>query len=222
MRTRHLLVAAAIGAAALIPTTASAATLRVVTDAKTIFGETATQVGSARSYVDTKGHVHKLKANTALGQLVAAAAYRNTPLKAVYYPDFGDAIVTTINGHTAPKTGYWELFVNGYPARLGASATVLKNSDSAVWIADTDYSAKNGPFVFDLMSKTNTDGTVTFTGWKIGGPKPVPAVGERLLINNVLTAPLDAKGKLTVAVPEAWTASIGYRGNIVGSETLAG
>ena len=99
---------------------------------------------------------------------------------------------------------------------------MLKNSDSAVWIADTDYSAKNGPFVFDLMSKTNADGTVTFTGWKIGGPKPVAAVGERLLINNVLTAPLDAKGKLTVAVPEAWTASIGYRGNIVGSDTLAG
>lgn len=222
MRTRHLLVAAVIGAAALIPATASAATLRVVTDAKTIFGATATEVGSARAYVDTKGHVHKLRANTALGQLVAAAAYRNAPIKAVYYPDFGDAVVTTINGHTAPKTGYWQLFVNGYPAQLGASATILKHSDSAVWIADTDYSAKNGPFVFDLQSQKNADGTVTFTGWKIGGRKPVPAVGERLLINDVLTAPLDAKGKLTVAVPAMWTASIGYRGNIVGSDTLNG
>jgi hypothetical protein len=215
-------VAAAIGAAALIPATAHAATLRVVTDAKTIFGATATQVGSTRSYVDTKGHVHKLKPHTALGQLVAAAAYRNKPIKAVYYPDFGDAVVTTINGHTAPKTGYWELFINGYPAQLGASATILKHTDNALWVADTDYSAKNGPFVFDLSSKKNADGTVTFTGWKIGGPKPVPAVGERLLINDVLTAPLDAKGQLTVAVPTTWTASIGDRGNIVGSDTLAG
>jgi len=53
MRTRHLLVAAAIGAAALIPTTANAATLRVVSDGQNVFGAKATVVTSARSYTDS-------------------------------------------------------------------------------------------------------------------------------------------------------------------------
>ncbi|MGI9117187.1 MAG: DUF4430 domain-containing protein [Gaiellales bacterium] len=215
-------MAAALGVAALLPATAGAATLRVVTPTKTVFGSTATQVGSARSYVDSKGHVHKLKRHTALGQLVAAAAYTGTALNAVYYPEYGSAVITRIDGVAAPKTGYWELFVNGYPSQIGAADVILKKTDSVVWIADDDYSVNDGPFVYDLRSKTNADGTVTFTGWRIGGSKPIPATGQRLIVNGALTAPLDAKGKLTLAVSHPWTASIGERGNIVGSEALTG
>jgi hypothetical protein len=213
-------VAAAIGAAALIPTTASAATLRVVAQTTTVFGAQATTVGSARAYLDTKGHAHALKANTALGQLVAAAGYVGAPLKAVYYPAYKSAVVTEIDGVNAPKTGYWELFVNGYPSQVGAADLILKKTDSVVWVADTDYSAKNGPFVYELSSKDNGDGTVTFTGVKIGGPKPVPAAGVALSVTGLVGATLDAKGKATLAVTSPWTASIGARGNVLGSETL--
>ena len=63
-------------------------------------------------------------------------------------------VVTRIDGVIAPKTGYWELFVNGYPAQLGAADVILTKTDSVVWIADDDYSAKNGPFVYDLRATT--------------------------------------------------------------------
>ena len=221
MRTRHLLVAAAIGAVALIPTTANAATLRVVTPAKTVFGATATSVGSARAYLDSKGKAHALKANTALGQLVAAAGYTGTSINAVYSAGMG-AYVTKIDGVAAPKTGYWELFVNDLPAAVGADALVLRKSDRVLWIADSDYSAKNGPFVYDLTAQKNSDGTITFTGWRVGGPKPVPAAGVMISVTGLVGATLNAKGQTTLTLPEPWTASIGARGTVIGSETLSG
>ena len=105
MSARKILVTAVAIATLVVPTAAQAATLRVVTPTKTVFGASATHVGSARSYVDSKGHVHKLARHTALGQLVAAAAYTGTAFGAVYYPEYKSAMVTTIAGVRSPETG---------------------------------------------------------------------------------------------------------------------
>ena len=151
----------------------------------------------------------------------SASAYTNTEFEAVYFPEYKSAMVTEIAGVRAPKTGYWALFVNGSPAQLGAADVILKPTDSVVWIADTDYSAKNGPFVYDLASKDNGNGTVTFTGIRIGGTRPKPAAGVAITVNGTAVT-LDAKGKATIAIAHPWTASIGARGNVLASETLTG
>ncbi len=218
---RKPLVAAFLCVAALIPATAaSAATLRVVTPTQTVFGATPTQVGSARAYLDSTGKAHALKRGTALGQLVSATGYTGSTLTAVYSAGLG-AYVTRIAGVAAPATGYWSLIVNNRPAAVGADSLVLKRSDEVIWIADNDYSSKNGPFVYDLDAVVNADGTVTFTGWRIGGTKPVRAANTPISVTGLLGATLDANGRLTVAVPANWTASIGARGNVIGSETLS-
>ena len=62
----------------------------------------------------------------------------------------------------------------------------------------------------------------TFSGYKIGGPKPIAAAGTLLSVSGVLGVLLDAKGQATVSVAAPWTASIGSTSNIIGSETLNG
>ncbi|GEM_PF-1297996 len=222
MRTRTILAAAAFAVAIIVPAQANAATLRVVTPTNTIFGATPTQVGSARAYLDSKGKSHALKRNTALGQLAAATAYTGSPLTAVYAADLCGALITRIGGISAPKTGYWALVVNNNLAMVGAADLILKKTDEVVWIADNDYSSKNGPFVYNLDAKDNGNGTVTFSGYKIGGPKPIAAAGTLLSVSGVLGVLLDAKGQATVSVAAPWTASIGSTSNIIGSETLNG
>lgn len=221
MRTRTILAAAAFAVAIIVPAQANAATLRVVSPTKTLYGATETQVGSTRAYLDSKGTSHALKANTALGQLVAAAGWTGTSIVAGYSAGLG-AYVTKIAGVAAPKSGYWALFVNGLPAAVGADSQVLTKSDRVIWIGDNDYSVQNGPFVYDLTATKNTDGTVTFTGMKVGGRKPLPAAGLALSVTGVLGATLNARGQTTLTVPEHWTASIGSTGSISGSEILNG
>ena len=221
MRTRTILAAAAFAVAIIVPAQANAATLRVVSTTKTLFGESPTQVGSARAYLDSKGKSHALKRNTALGQVAAASAYTGTSLTAIYTAGLG-AYITQIAGVSSPKTGYWALVVNNRLAMLGAADVILKKTDEVVWIADEDYLSKNGPFVYNLDAKDNGDGTVTFSGYKIGGPKPVAAAGTLISVSGVLGVMLDAKGKATVSVAKPWTASIGSTSNIIGSETLTG
>lgn len=218
MRTRTILAAAAFAVAIIVPAQATAASLRVVSTTKTVFGATETQVGSARAYVDSKGKGHSLKANTALGQLVAATGWTNTWLTAGYAAGLG-AYVTRI-GVAAPKSGYWALFVNGLPAAVGADNQILKKSDRVLWIADNDYSTRNGPFVYDLIATFNGDGTFTFTGTKVGGPKPKPAAGATLSVSGVPDVTLDANGKATVAVAMPFTSRIVSTRTIVGSEIL--
>ena len=218
MRTRHLLVAAAIGAAALIPTTANAATLRVVSDAKNVFGATTTDVASARSYVDSKGKRHALKAGTAMGQIVETGL----PYTAVFDASYNAAYLTRIVGASASATGYWAFFVNGVLSMTGATDTTLKASDEVVWLLDSDYSAKNGPFTYDLDAKANANGTVTFSATRIGGPKAIVAGGAPLHINGAKIGNLAADGTLTITPTGAWTAQIPAKGKIAASETLAG
>jgi hypothetical protein len=220
MRTRNLLVAVAIIGVGIVPATAQAATLRVVTPTKTLFGAEATHVGSAHAYLDSTGKAHALKPRTALGQLVAATGYTGTSLTAIHTPGMG-AYVSRIFGVPSPKTGYWALIVNKRPAMVGADSLILKKTDEVVWIADDDYSSKNGPFVYDLDAKTNADGTVTFTAWRIGGPKPTRAANTLLSVSGILGVTTDAKGQATVTVSAPWTASIGSTGNVIRSETLS-
>lgn len=224
MRTKTVLVMAAIAAVALIPAQASAATLRVVTADKTVFGAGAPIVGSATAFVDSKGKVRKLARKTALGQLVAAMSYAGRGLTSVYSPGMG-AYVTMISGTKAPSTGYWSLFVNNQAAMLGASSLILKASDEVVWILDNDY-VKKGPYAFDLDASTNADGTVTFTGTKFGGAKPTAAADALITINTldgVVATRLDSTGKLTVTPAyDVWSASIGSVSGVIGSQILTG
>ncbi|MSO47453.1 MAG: DUF4430 domain-containing protein [Thermoleophilia bacterium] len=219
MRTRTILAAAAFAVAIIVPAQASAAALRVVTPTQTVFGATDTQVGSARAYLDSKGQCHALKTNTALGQLAAAAGWTNTGFAAGYSAGLG-AYVTKIGGVTAPSGGYWAMFVNGLWAAVGADSQVLKKTDRVLWIADSDYSPKNGPFVFDLVARDNGDGTVTFTGTKVGGPKATPAAGATLSVNSGVGATLDAKGKATLTLAAPWTAVINTFLTTYGSAVL--
>ena len=218
MRTRHLLVAAAIGAAALIPATASAATLRVVSDGQNVFGAKATDVTSARSYTDSKGKRHVLKANTAMGQIVATGL----PYTAVFDASYNAAYLTRLVGVKAATTGYWAFFVNGTLSMTGATDTTLKSSDEVVWLVDSDYSTKNGPYAYNLDAKTNANGTVTFSATRIGSAKAIIAGGAPLLVNGAKVGNLDAAGKLTITPAGSWTAQIPAKGKIAASETLAG
>ncbi len=216
---RHSILAAALGLAVLAPVSAQAASLRVVTPERTIFADT--YVGSARAYLDSRGTAHKLKPRTALGQLVSATGYTGTGLTAVYTAGLG-AYVTKIAGVSSPKTGYWSLIVNNVPAMVGAGDTQLKATDEVIWIADTDYSSKNGPFVYDLDATKNADGTVTFAGFRVGGAKPKAAAGAVVTVNGTISVTLDANGSARVVPPAQWSASIGSRGNVIASETLTG
>jgi len=218
MRTRHLLVAAAIGAAALIPTTANAATLRVVSDGQNVFGATATDVTSARSYTDSKGKRHALKANTAMGQIVATGL----PYTAVFDASYNAAYLTRLVGVKAATTGYWAFFVNGTLSMTGATDATLKSSDEVVWLVDSDYSTKNGPYAYNLDAKTNANGTVTFSATRIGSAKAIVAGGAPLLINGAKVGNLAADGTLTITPTGAWTAQVPAKGKIAASETLAG
>lgn len=218
MRTRHLLVAAAIGAAALIPTTANAATLRVVSDGQNVFGAKATDVTSARSYTDSKGKRHVLKANTAMGQIVATGL----PYTAVFDASYNAAYLTRLVGVKAATTGYWAFFVNGTLSMTGATDATLKSSDEVVWLVDSDYSTKNGPYAYDLDAKTNANGTVTFSATRIGSAKAIVAGGAPLLINGAKVGNLAADGTLTITPTGAWTAQVPAKGKIAASETLAG
>ena len=218
MRTRTILAAAAIGVAALIPTTASAATLRVVSDAQNVFGATASDVASARSYVDSKGKRHALKANSAMGQIVATSL----PYTAVYDATYNAAYLTRIVGTKAPATGYWALFVNGTMSMTGATDATLKASDEVVWILDNDYSSKNGPYAYDLNAKNNGNGTVTFSATRMGGAKAIVAGGAPLEVNGVKVGNLNASGTLTVSLTSPWTAQIPTKKKIAASEKLAG
>ena len=218
MRTRTILAAAAIGVAALIPTTASAATLRVVSGGQNVFGATATDVTSARAYVDSKGKRHVLKADSAMGQIVATGL----PYTAVYDASYNAAYLTRIVGASASASGYWAFFINGTMSMTGATDATLKASDEVVWLVDSDYSAKNGPFTYDLDAKTNANGTVTFSATRIGGPKAIVAGGAPLQINGAKIGNLAADGSLTITPVGAWTAQIPAKGRIAASETLAG
>jgi len=218
MRTRHLLVAAAIGAAALIPTTANAATLRVVSDGQNVFGAKATDVTSARSYTDSKGKRHALKANTAMGQIVATGL----PYTAVFDASYNAAYLTRLVGVKAATTGYWAFFVNGTLSMTGATDATLKSSDEVVWLVDSDYSTKNGPYAYNLDAKTNANGTVTFSATRIGSAKAIVAGGAPLLINGAKVGNLAADGTLTITPTGAWTAQVPAKGKIAASETLAG
>ena len=218
MRTRHLLVAAAIGAAALIPTTASAATLRVVSDGQNVFGAKATDVTSSRSYTDSKGKRHALKANTAMGQIVATGL----PYTAVFDASYNAAYLTRLVGVKAATTGYWAFFVNGTLSMTGATDATLKSSDEVVWLVDSDYSTKNGPYAYNLDAKTNANGTVTFSATRIGSAKAIVAGGAPLMINGAKVGNLAADGTLTITPTGAWTAQIPAKGKIAASETLAG
>jgi hypothetical protein len=211
-------VAAAIGAAALIPTTASAATLRVVSDGQNVFGAKATDVTSARSYTDSKGKRHALKANTAMGQIVATGL----PYTAVFDASYNAAYLTRLVGVKAATTGYWAFFVNGTLSMTGATDATLKSSDEVVWLVDSDYSTKNGPYAYNLDAKTNTNGTVTFSATRIGSAKAIVAGGAPLMINGAKVGNLAADGTLTITPTGAWTAQIPAKGKIAASETLAG
>ncbi len=218
MRTRHLLVAAVIGAAAIIPATANAATLRVVSDGQNVFGATATDVTSARSYMDSKGKRHVLKAASAMGQIVGT----DLAYTAVFDASYNAAYLTRIVGASAPTTGYWAFFVNGALSMTGATDTTLKATDEVVWLVDSDYSAKNGPYAYNLDAKANGDGTVTFSATRIGGTKAIVAGGAPLQINGAKVGNLAADGTLTITPSGAWTAQIPAKGRIAASETLAG
>jgi hypothetical protein len=211
-------VAAAIGAAALIPTTANAATLRVVSDGQNVFGAKATDVTSARSYTDSKGKRHVLKANTAMGQIVATGL----PYTAVFDASYNAAYLTRLVGVKAATTGYWAFFVNGTLSMTGATDATLKSSDEVVWLVDSDYSTKNGPYAYDLDAKTNANGTVTFSATRIGSAKAIVAGGAPLLINGAKVGNLAADGTLTITPTGAWTAQVPAKGKIAASETLAG
>jgi len=211
-------VAAAIGAAALIPTTANAATLRVVSDGQNVFGAKATDVTSARSYTDSKGKRHALKANTAMGQIVATGL----PYTAVFDASYNAAYLTRLVGVKAATTGYWAFFVNGTLSMTGATDATLKPSDEVVWLVDSDYSTKNGPYAYNLDAKTNANGTVTFSATRIGSAKAVAAGGAPLLINGAKVGNLAADGTLTITPTGAWTAQVPAKGKIAASETLAG
>ena len=211
-------MAAAIGAAALIPTTASAATLRVVSDGQNVFGAKATDVTSARSYTDSKGKRHALKANTAMGQIVATGL----PYTAVFDASYNAAYLTRLVGVKAATTGYWAFFVNGTLSMTGATDATLKSSDEVVWLVDSDYSTKNGPYAYNLDAKTNANGTVTFSATRIGSAKAIVAGGAPLLINGAKVGNLAADGTLTITPTGAWTAQVPAKGKIAASETLAG
>jgi len=216
MRMRTILTAAAMAVAIIVPAQASAATLRVVSGTANIFGATTTTVASASAYVDSKGKRHTLKPNTVLGQI----ATTGLPYTAVYSAGLG-AYLTKIVGVKAPKQGYWSLLINGKPSMVGAADARLKATDSVVWIADTDYSSKNGPFTYDLTATPNANGTVTFTGSRIGGAKPIIAGGAPLTVNGTVVGNLDKQGQLTITPPATWTASIGAKLKIVGSGILS-
>ena len=221
MRTRTILAAAAIGAVAILPATADAATLRVVSGKRTILSVRQVNVGSARAYLDTAGRSHRLKANTALGQLITANAFYNTYLRISYMSGLG-AYVTRIAGVAAPKKGYWALFVNGDMAPLGADSTIVHRDDSVIWIGDDDYSSKNGPWVFQLDANARASGMVTFTGVRIGGAKATPAKGVPLVVNGEQTVTLDGDGKATVRLSGAWTATLAARGRTAASLPISG
>ena len=218
MRTRNILAAAAFAVAIIVPTTASAATLRVVSGGQNVFGATATDVTSARAYVDSKGKRHVLKANSAMGQVVATGL----PYTAVYDATYNAAYLTRIAGTKAPATGYWALFVNGTMSMTGATDATLKASDEVVWILDNDYSSKNGPYAYDLNAKNNGNGTITFSATRMGGTKAIVAGGAPLHINGAKIGNLAADGTLTITPVGAWTAQIPAKGRIAASETLAG
>lgn len=221
MRLRCILIAAAVGVAALAPATADAATLRVVSGKRTLLSVTQVNVGSARSYLDMRGRSHRLRARTALGQLVAANAFFNTWLRVAYMSGLG-AYVTTIAGVPAPTGGYWALFVNGDMAMVGADSLIVGRDDSVMWIADDDYKSANGPWAYVLTAAQNADGTTTLTGRKVGGATAVPAKGATLIINGSPQGALDARGRVTLALHDAWTARLAAGRRTAASLTIAG
>ena len=222
MYAKGFLVAVVISAASIIPTQAAATTLRIVANGTTVFGATAPNVGSARAYIDTTGVARKLAAKTALGQLVAATSYTGLSYTAVHFEGLGEQI-TSIGGVKAPSGGYWEVFVNGRPAMVGASSLKLKTADTVVWLLDNDYKLSNGPFVFELAAKRNADGTTTFTGTRIGAARPTPAAGAALSGFGVAGAVLDAQGQVTLpGLPAGWQATIAATAGTSASQILGG
>jgi len=159
-----------------------------------------------------------LKAGSAMGQVVATGL----PYTAVYDASYNAAYLTRIVGTKAPATGYWAFFINGVLSMTGATDATLKASDEVVWILDSDFSTKNGPFSYDLDAKNNGNGTVTFSATRMGGAKAIVAGGAPLEVNGVKVGNLNANGTLTITPVGAWTAQIPAKGRIAASETLAG
>lgn len=198
MSPRTILVAVAALAIMVVPAVAQGATVRVTSYNAPQLGNLEWRVGSARAYVDTRGRAHRLQRNTALGQLVAATAYTRTPLRVFQY-SFGP-YVTRIGVRKARPTSGWLLFVNGRPAQVGAADVVLRRDDRALWMYDGNI-AKKGPYALDVQTEIADDLTVVSTVTKVGGPKPVPAAGAKILIDGVVVGTTDAEGRYVHTLP---------------------
>lgn len=205
MSTRRFLVTAVAIATLVIPTVAHGATIRVTSAKQPLLGNLEWSSGSARAFLADDGTPRALKANTALGQLVAATAFTGTALDVGEFAGLG-VYVEAIGGEKVGPKGAWMFYVNGRAAQVGADSQVLRGSDEVIWWLDTDYGKKD-PVILDLSAKTQADGTVLFTARKADGKGFKAAKGATIVIDGAKAGTTNAKGQLRVTPAGDWDAA---------------
>ncbi len=65
--------------------------------------------------------------------LVEASHQHNFSISATYYPQYDSYLIEGINGVKGGNGKYWQYWVNGEYATVGANAFKLKNNDVVEW-----------------------------------------------------------------------------------------
>lgn len=217
MSARTILVTAVAIATLVVPTVAHAATIRVTSAKAPLLGNLEWESGSARAYLNDAGKPHALKANTALGQLVAATAFTGTKLVIAEYEGLGP-YVKSIGTERLGAKGAWDVYVNGRTPQLGAGTLVLRATDQVIWFLDTDYS-KAGPVILDLDVEQLAGGLL-FTVRKADGKGYKPAVGATVTLDGVAIGTTDAKGQLSHASTADWDVAQATLTGTIGSQRV--
>ena len=182
-----------------VPTVAQGATIRVTSAKQTYLSNYEWTAGSARAYLDDAGAANVLPANTALGQIVAAAAFTSTPLTISQYAGLGP-YVATIGTQKVGAKGAWDIYVNGKTPSVGAGALILKKQDHVIWFLDDDYE-KKGPIILDAQVTVRANGDVAVVVRQADGTGLSPAKGAAVLVDGAKVGVTDAKGRFTYTPP---------------------
>ncbi len=177
-------LAATAFAVLVIPAGASATpTIRIETLPTTLVD--ATRTGSVRAYVDTDDAAHVLPSRSALGQIVAVAGHRDTPIAIRYFPTFASGLVERF-GNAASATGGWQFTVDGVPSPVGADTAVLPRNAEVVWWLIDDFAAQGAlvPLDLDLVSRDGGDVTFRVTRFDSASGAVVGAAGATLRVNG--------------------------------------
>ncbi len=202
------IVAAALTAALVVPMAHAAPGqrnhLRVVDARKNVLDYKA--VGAARSWADTAGGAHALGPNTAMGQLVAGAAFAGL--------DVGiepSSFVTSIDGVPGGATGSWALLIDNAMSPVGAADATLSAGQEVVWLRDPDF-ASAGPAYLDLDATATARGGLSLLVTRValdavGGAVVKPAARVKVRIAQRSSAGLKVRYARTNAVGRLFIAA---------------